>query len=355
MRLTLPSLAATLLLIAAGCAASPQQAATQPTPEQLAPPPAASQQDLLPAGAEALLAELHAALASVDDGAVADYIPQLALADAEHFGIAIVTVDGRVFTVGDTDVPFTIQSIAKPFVFGLALRDHPREELVQKVGVEPTGLPFNSVLGTEVRTLKTQNPLVNPGAIATTSLIQGADSAEQYARVAQIMDAYAGESLGFDEAVYQSEMASNSRNMALAWQLVNQGILYGDPEDAVRRYTRAGCITVTARTLAQMGATLANGGSNPLTGARVLEPLQVVDMLSVMSMAGLYDYSGEWMFRVGLPAKSGVGGGIVAVVPGRFAIATFSPPLDRNGNSVRGIRAITELSRRWGLHLLLPR
>jgi len=303
-------------------------------------------------GIEAVLAELHAKYKDGTDGKNADYIPQLAKVDSKLFGIAIATVDGQVYEVGDTQTRFTIQSVAKPFVYSLALDDRGAEEMTEKVGVEPTGLPFNSIISTEVRASKLQNPLVNAGAIATASLIKGKDPEEKYRRAKERIEAFAGSALEIDESVYKSEMATNKKNLALANLLLNDGLLYGDVEDAVERYTRAGCLAIHARDLAIMGATLANGGVNPVTNKRVLTPGHVTDMLSVMTMAGMYDYSGEWFFRVGLPAKSGVGGGIVAVVPGRFAIATFAPPLDRNGNSVKGIQVITELSKRWNLHVL---
>jgi glutaminase len=305
----------------------------------------------LPSDAEAVLKELHAKYGKVRDGEVASYIPELTKQEPEQFGITIVTVDGRVISVGDTEAPFTIQSIAKPFVYGLALQDNGRNEMLEKVGLEPTGLPFNSILAVDIRSSKLQNPLVNAGAIATASLIQGKSSKQKYDRVEEMFSDYFGEKVRVDESVYKSEMATNAKNMALAYQLLNEGLLYDDPDDAVDRYTRAGCINVTARTLALAGATLANGGVQPVTKERVLETSLVDEVLSAMLMAGMYDYSGTWMYQVGLPAKSGVGGGIVTVVPGRFAIATFSPRVDANGNSVRGILTVEDLAARWDLHL----
>jgi glutaminase len=305
----------------------------------------------LPSDAEAVLKELHAKYGKVRDGEVASYIPELTKQEPEQFGITIVTVDGRVISVGDTEAPFTIQSIAKPFVYGLALQDNGRNEMLEKVGLEPTGLPFNSILAVDIRSSKLQNPLVNAGAIATASLIQGKNSKQKYDRVEEMFSDYFGEKARVDESVYKSEMATNAKNMALAYQLLNEDLLYDDPGNAVDRYTRAGCINVTARTLALAGATLANGGVQPVTKERVLETSLVDEVLSAMLMAGMYDYSGTWMYQVGLPAKSGVGGGIVTVVPGRFAIATFSPRVDANGNSVRGILTVEDLAARWDLHL----
>ncbi|MHC4938478.1 MAG: glutaminase A [Planctomycetota bacterium] len=303
-------------------------------------------------GARKALEDLHAKYRGDTEGKNADYIPQLAKVDAKLFGIAIVTVDGKVYEVGDTKTRFTIQSVAKPFVYSLALDDHGVEDVTKRVGVEPTGLPFNSIIASEVRASPLQNPLVNAGAIAVASLIKGKDPAEKYRRAHERIEAFAGSKLEIDNAVYESEMATNKKNLSIANLLLNGGLLYGDVEDSVERYTRAGCIAIHCRDLAIMGATLANRGVNPVTKKVVLTPGHVTNVLSVMTMAGMYDYSGEWFFRVGLPAKSGVGGGIVAVVPGNFAIATFAPPLDKNGNSVKGIKVITELSKRWNLHLL---
>jgi glutaminase len=311
----------------------------------------AAQAGSLPSGAQEILQEVHAKYAKVDEGEVASYIPELTKQDPALFGITIVTVEGQVLTVGDSEAPFTIQSIAKPFVYGLALQDNGREAMLEKVGLEPTGLPFNSILALDIRSSKLQNPLVNAGAIATASLIQGKKSDQKYARVEKMFSSYFGGKAVVDEAVYESEMATNAKNMALAYQLLNEGLLYDDPCDAVDRYTRAGSINVTARTLALAGATLANAGMHPVTKKRALDADLVDEVLSAMLMAGMYDYSGTWMYQVGVPAKSGVGGGIVAVVPGRFAIAIFSPRVDGNGNSVRGVMAVEDLAARWDLHL----
>lgn len=305
-------------------------------------------------GIEAELREVHTRFASNTEGKNADYIPQLAKVDSKLFGIVIVTVDGKVHEFGDTEARFTIQSVAKPFVYSLALEDRGTEEMTKKVGVEPTGLPFNSILATEIRASKLQNPLVNAGAIATASLIKGKDPEEKYRRVHERIEAFAGSKLEIDKSVYESEMATNKKNLSLANLLLNDGLLYGEVEDAVERYTRAGCISIHARDLAIMGATLANAGVNPVTKKRVMTPGHVTDVLSVMAMAGLYDYSGEWMFRVGLPAKSGVGGGIVGILPGTGGIAAFSPRLDPHGHSVWGVRAFEELSKRFDLHLFDP-
>jgi glutaminase len=264
-------------------------------------------------------------------------------------------VDGKIFSVGDSKHLFTIQSGATPFVFGLALEDHGLESLIKKVGVEPTGMPCNSILPPEVPASKTQNPLVNPGALATTSLIKGKDTVEKYERVHSFMEGLADMKLGIDQETFRSEMAINSKNMGVAWLLKNNGLLYSDVDDAVMRYTKAACIAVSAETLARMGATLAKGGVNPISGRRVLSANHVQDVLSVMTMVGLYDGAGNWWVRVGLPATSGVGGGILAVVPGRFAIAVFSPRLDTNGNSVRAVKLIHALSKRFNLHLLHSR
>jgi len=310
-----------------------------------------AQEKAAPDALDSALEGVYGVFKTDTGGANADYIPQLAKVDSKLFGIVVVTVGGKVYTIGDTDARFTIQSIAKPFVYSLALEDHGAADMTKKVGVEPTGLPFNSIIATEVRASKLQNPLVNAGAIATASLIKGKDAAEKYRRTHERIEAFAGSKLDIDMDVYKSEMATNKKNLSIANLLLNYELLYADVEDSVERYTRAGCISINARDLAIMGATLANAGVNPVTKKRVMTPGHVTNVLSVMAMAGLYDASGMWMFEVGLPAKSGVGGGIVAVVPGKMAIATFAPPLDKNGNSVKGIKVISELSKRWKLHI----
>lgn len=285
-------------------------------------------------------------------GKVADYIPALAKANPNHFGLALCTADGRVFSAGDAGVVFAIESISKVFSLALALEDAGRDAILNNVGVYHTGLPFNSMIASDVRAVKLQNPFVNVGAITTTSYITGADSADKWRRELEKFNRFAGRELSVLADVNQSEQETNQHNRALAWLFKSFDYLQGDPADAIVRYTRACSVGVTCRDLAVMGACLANGGVNPLTGKQAVRKEYVRDILSVMVITGLYDSSGPWFFHTGLPAKSGVGGGILAVLPGKFALAAFSPPLDGFGNSVRAGKAITFLSHKWGLHLL---
>ena len=296
------------------------------------------------------LQEIHAKYRDVDEGQVADYIPELALAKRDWFGISVVTVDGDVFQVGDSEQLFSIQSVSKPFVFGKALEDHGREAVLKKVGVEPTGEAFNSVVLDEVSN-RPFNPLVNAGAIATTDLVGGKDFADRFKRILGMFSTYAGRELHIDNAVFLSERTTGHRNRAIAHLMLNFGMVSEHVEDSLELYFQQCGILVHAHDLAVMGATLANGGINPLTQQPAIEQQYVKDVLSIMLSCGMYDYAGEWAYRVGLPAKSGVGGGICAVVPGVCGIGIFSPPLDARGNSVRGILTCKELSDRFGLHV----
>lgn len=297
------------------------------------------------------LQEIHAKYREIGEGKVADYIPELALADPDWFGISVVTVDGDVFQVGDSEQLFSIQSVSKPFVFGKALEDHGREEVLKKVGVEPTGEAFNSVVLDESSN-RPFNPLVNSGAIATTDLVGGKDFADRIKRILNLFSTYAGRELHIDNAVFLSERTTGHRNRAIAHLMLNFGMVSDRVEDSLELYFQQCGILVHAHDLAVMGATLANGGMNPLTKQRAIEHEYVKDVLSIMLSCGMYDYAGEWAYRVGLPAKSGVGGGICAVVPGVCGIGIFSPKLDARGNSVRGIKVCRELSERFGLHVL---
>lgn len=299
---------------------------------------------------DALLADLHARLLERRDGEIATYIPQLALADPDDFGLAVATMDGRVYEVGPS-TPFTIQSVSKPFAYALALADRGVEEVLRHVGVEPTGDPFNSISLDEA-TSRPYNPMVNAGAIVTTSLVAGATRAEQFERVLGGLSAFAGRPLEVDEAVFASEKETGDRNRAIAYFARTVGLLAPDVDDVLDVYFRQCSVLVTARDLAVMAATLAGGGVNPVTGVQVVPRDVVGRVLTVMSTCGMYDYAGEWLYRVGLPAKSGVSGDIAAVLPGQLGIGVRSPMLDRNGNSVRGIAACEELSEHFGLHLL---
>lgn len=299
------------------------------------------------------LERLHSRLCAVHDGRVAAYIPELAKADPRLFGICIATVDGRVYEVGATRERFTIQSISKPLVYGVALEDRGLDAVRAAVGVEPSGEAFNSI-SLEPGTGRPMNPMINAGAIATSSLVGGADRQARLDRVLQAMSAYAGRSLDIDEAVFESERATGHRNRAIGHMLRTYDILADDPDEVLDLYFRQCAVRVDCRDLALIGATLANGGRHPVSGVQAVRSEFVGPILSVMTTCGVYDFTGEWVYRVGLPAKSGVGGGIVAVLPGQLGIGVFSPPLDERGNSVRGVGACEAISRDLGLHFLQP-
>jgi glutaminase len=285
---------------------------------------------------------------TLDEGKNADYIPALAKVDSKLFGVALVTVDGKSFKKGDVEARFSIQSISKVFTLASVMETAGAKAVLEKLGVDATGQVFNSIVAIEQMRGKEMNPFVNPGAIAATSLVEGATAEEKWARILAMHEAFAGRKLGIDEEVYRSEAATNERNQAIAKLMHAYGRLYFDPAASTDIYTRQCSISVNASDLAVMAATLANGGRNPVTGKQVVSPDNVWRILAVMATAGLYDDSGIWLFEVGLPAKSGVGGGIIAVAPGRFGIAVFSPPLDAAGNSVRAQRAIRDISAALG-------
>jgi len=296
------------------------------------------------------LQQLHRAHAKLADGKVATYIPELAKADPNWFGICLVTTNGAVYEVGDSRQPFTIQSISKPFVYGLALEDNGRVPVLQKVGVEPTGDAFNSI-SLDPETGRPRNPMINAGAIATAGLIAGKTPQTRLKRVLETFGLYAGRELSLDEAVYRSENETGHRNRAIGHMLRNFDVLTSDPTPVVELYFKQCSISVTCRDLGVMAATLANRGVNPVTGKQAIRGEYVESVLSAMESCGMYDYAGEWIYNVGMPAKSGVSGGIIAVLPGQLGIGVFSPPLDARGNSVRGIRVCQELSRHLDLHL----
>ena len=286
----------------------------------------------------------------LNQGRPANYIPELAKADPDLFGICLATADGEVYQVGDSQVPFTIQSISKPFVYGLALADCGRDEVLRRVGVEPTGQAFNSILLDQANN-RPYNPMVNSGAIAVTSLVKGTNYEERFQRILQLFERFAGRALSVDEAVFESERATGHRNRAIAYLELNFEMIEEPITEHLDLYFRQCSILITARDLAVMAATLANNGINPVTRERAISAEVVTSMLSVMASCGMYDFSGEWLYRIGLPAKSGVGGGIIAALPGQFGIGTFAPPLDERGNSVRGIKVCQELSSRYNFHL----
>ncbi|MFN8168216.1 MAG: glutaminase A [Candidatus Nanopelagicales bacterium] len=298
-----------------------------------------------------LVLEAHERYRHLDEGAVADYIPVLAQADPALFGISVVGVHGQVVSVGDAQHPFSLQSVSKPFVFGLVLQELGAQRARELLGVNGTGLPFNSVMAVELNEDRTMNPMVNAGAIATTSLVPGATAQEKWDAVLDGLSRFAGHRLEMDEDVYASESATNLRNQGIAHLLESYGRVYCDPDEATDVYTRQCSVLVTAEDLAVMGATLADGGVNPVTGERVLDAVHCTRVLAVLATAGLYERTGDWLYDVGLPGKSGVSGGIVTMAPGKGGLATFSPPLDAAGNSVRGQAVTRLLSDRLGLNL----
>lgn len=297
------------------------------------------------------LESLHRDISALDGGQVASYIPELALADPNGFGICIATVDGHVYEVGDTRRDFTIQSISKAISYGLALEDIGVEGMRRKVDVEPSGETFNSI-SLDPITGRPRNPMINAGAIATCGALIGDDSTHRLQRLLQTFERYVGRTLTIDEKVYLSEKHTGHRNRALAHLMYGFGILTDAPEEALDLYFRQCSITVNCRDLALIGACLANAGVNPVTGEVALQRNYVPKVLTVMSSCGMYDGSGTWLFNVGMPAKSGVGGGIVAVLPGQVGIGVFSPALDEQGNSVRGVAVCEAISRDFNLHLL---
>ena len=299
---------------------------------------------------QAYLEALHNRLAGLHEGDLPSYIPELAKADPDWFGICLVTMDGAAYCVGDSEQRFTIQSISKPFVYGTALADRGLEFMASKVGVEPSGDAFNSI-SLNPQTGAPINPMINAGAIATTSLAEGDTPEAQWRRIEASMAAFMGRDIDIDEAVCRSESETGFRNRAIAWMLKSFGIIDGEPMASLENYFRQCSILASCRDLAYMAATLANNGVHPLTRKRALPTEHVERVLSVMATCGMYDYAGSWLYEVGMPAKSGVGGGIIAVLPGRFGIGIFSPRLDERGNSVRGIAACKQLSQDFNLHV----
>lgn len=299
------------------------------------------------------LAEALGDVESDTSGRLADYIPELAAADPERLGAVFATVDGEVYGAGDIDTEFTIQSISKPFAYALALADRGFDPVLAKVGVEPSGEAFNQI-SLETDTGRPFNPMINAGAITAHSLAgsEGMNPTERVERVVRGLSAFAGRRLRLDEAVCVSEMEHAHRNLAIAYMLRGYGILTEDPRAVVEGYTRQCSVLVTARDLAMMAATLANRGVNPLSGERVIHEPVVRQVLSVMSTCGMYDAAGDWATQVGIPAKSGVAGGLIGALPGQIGIATFSPRLDAHGNSVRGVSLFGRFSSDMGLHVM---
>lgn len=298
-----------------------------------------------------LVDEAYAKFKGVSEGRNADYIPALARVPSQLFGVVIATADGVVVTAGDVDYTFSIQSVSKPFTMARVMDQQGYEAVRDKIGVEPTGLPFNSKLALEIYKARSVNPLVNAGAIAAVSMLPATSEAERSRMAVDNLSRFAGAKLTILEDVYDSEYSTAWSNRAIANLLYNYERLYSEPEEALRVYTQQCSVGVTARQLAVMGATLANGGVNPVTNKRVIKEGIVDEVLAIMLTAGFYDESGRWSAEAGIPAKTGVGGGIVAVVPGRLAIASFSPPVNEAGNSVRAQLAIKYIATRLGASL----
>ncbi|MBK0404688.1 glutaminase A [Adhaeribacter sp. BT258] len=299
---------------------------------------------------EAALNEAYTKYKDLKEGKNADYIPELAKVPSEQFAIVIVTTDGQVFSKGDIDALFSIQSISKVITLARNIEDHGAQAIQDKIGVDPTGEKFNSAVIVENKKGKEINPLVNAGAIASTSMIKGKDYNEKWNTIMQVHNDFAGRQLAVNDPVYKSEAATNQHNQALASLMNSFERMYFDPPQSVDIYTKQCAINVNTKDLAQMAATFANGGTNPVTKKKVVSPQTVAHTLPVMATCGLYDDSGIWFYNVGLPAKSGVGGGIIAVVPGQYGIAAFSPRLDEAGNSVRAQKAITDIVNKLNLN-----
>jgi glutaminase len=299
---------------------------------------------------EQYLHGLYSKVAGNAAGEVATYIPELAKADPKHFGLAIATVDGTVYGAGEEQELFTIQSISKAFVYAYALAEYGREAVLKHVGVEPTGEAFNSIVLDDAHN-RPFNPMVNAGAMATAELIKGETLEARIATMLDIMSRFAGRSLVIDEDVFRSEQATGHRNRAIAYMMLNSGMIKTSPESILEIYFRQCAVRVSARDLAVMAATLANDGINPITGKMAVPREYIQDILTVMNSCGMYNYAGQWSYEVGMPAKSGVAGGIIAVIPGQIGIGVYSPKLDPHGHSVRGVAVCKEISETFGLHI----
>ncbi|MCI0507486.1 MAG: glutaminase A [Gammaproteobacteria bacterium] len=297
------------------------------------------------------LQTLHQKFSELNEGNLADYIPELTKANPDWFGITLVTVDGHVYQEGASREKFTIQSISKPFVFGIALEDCEAHVINKKVNTEPSGEAFNRI-SLEHNSGRPRNPLINAGAIAMSGSVRGNNAAERIEQILKKFALFTGHPLEIDDAVFQSEKSTGHRNRAIAHLLLNAGIIDSAPDEVLDVYFKQCSINVDCRDLAVMASTLANQGVNPVTGVRAMKAEVVPKVLSVMATCGMYDGSGEWMYNIGLPAKSGVGGGILAVYPGKFGMAVFSPLLDKHGNSVRGIKVFQQMSQDLHLHTL---
>lgn len=298
---------------------------------------------------QVIIEDLHERYALLTDGQVATYIPELGKADPDRFGIALVSAEAQTFSTGDCDIPFTIQSISKPFTFGIAIESFGADMVAKYVGVEPSGDAFNAI-ELENGTNRPFNPMVNSGAITVTALLHKHYGTETFDVVLDRLSRAAGRRLEVDEQVYESERRTGHRNRAIAHLLLNFGMVHDEADAALDVYFRQCSILVTCRDLATMAATIGNMGRHPRSGATVFDIPSTRAMMAIMFTCGMYDYSGEWAYRVGVPAKSGVAGGVMAVVNRQLGIATYSPRLDSRGNSRRGIEVCVELASRFGLH-----
>ena len=301
-----------------------------------------------PAQIQAALDAAYAKYKTLKEGKNADYIPALAKVDPNIYGIALVTVDGKVYTVGDIKSEVSIQSISKVFTMALVMEETGVDAIVTNMGVDATGQVFNSIVAIEQYKGAEMNAMVNPGAIAATSMVKGGSRDEIWKKILAFYGAFAGRPLSVNQEVFKSEAETNQRNQALAMLMFAYGRIKAEPLRATDIYTEQCSVSVNAKDLAMMAATLANGGKNPVTGKQVVKTDNVPEILAVMATAGLYDDSGKWLYSTGLPAKSGVGGGILAVSPGKFGIAVISPPLDAAGNSVKAQKAIADISNALG-------
>lgn len=297
------------------------------------------------------LVQVLSECAPISAGQVADYIPELAQVDPNRFALAVCTVDGKLYQVGDVGTTFTMQSISKPFTYALALQDRGLEAVLEKVDVEPSGEAYNEI-SLERDTGRPLNPMINAGALATYALLAGADDEHRQQRMLDFFSTVAGRDLDLDQEVMDSELRTAFRNRGIAYLLRNADMISGDPAAVVDGYTAQCSVSVTTGDLAMMAATLANGGFHPTTGAEVVDAAAVRQTLSVMLTCGMYDSAGDWVTSVGIPAKSAVSGGIIGVLPGQLGIAVYSPPLDQHGNSTRGVRVFEQLSDDMGLHIM---
>ncbi|MEE7533087.1 glutaminase A [Klebsiella huaxiensis] len=302
-----------------------------------------------------IIEQAHQKYKSNHDGKVADYIPALATYSPDNFAITLATVDGKIYQVGDVKKAFPMESLSKVFTLALAMEQRGPQEVLDKLGANATGLPFNSGLAVELTKGAPENPLVNAGAMSTVSLIEAQDKTDRWNKILNNLNAWADASLTVNEPVFKSEMETNQHNQALAMLMNSYNSFYGDTQEAVEIYTRQCSVDITVEQLAKMGAVLANKGQSPFNGKQLLNENYVPQVLAEMAIAGLYDGSGKWLYTVGIPAKSGVGGGMVAVVPGQYAIAVYSPPLDEAGNSVRAQQTIEYVAHATQANLFLAK